>query len=342
MPDPKLLAMMIKQGIEGDDALLRLAQVRFQEAGLGSELYPGSAEQLRQQLAFCPAGQACTVHLPRGLNLLSPEARARIRDFAVVAAGQAHGLIVHDHMQFQERPDETRTAFREADRLFASVPHAPLLFVEYAAGLTPDDFASLFERTRELTYVSACIDISHVGIRFCQTAYAQTHAGVDVCSLKNAAELPQLMEAVQEVVTEALPVVLDLVRRLALLGKALHFHLHDGHPLSTLSRYGVSDHLGFLQQIRLPFIYQGRQVVGGIYGPAGLRAIIQAARQGLPDNRLSFMIEVHPQEGRSPLGPYAWLFDLWKDRTNAERMNYWLDQLLLNATLLREACGLPR
>jgi len=38
MPAPKLLAMLIKQGIEGDDALLRLAQVRFQEAGLGAEL----------------------------------------------------------------------------------------------------------------------------------------------------------------------------------------------------------------------------------------------------------------------------------------------------------------
>jgi hypothetical protein len=79
-----------------------------------------------------------------------------------------------------------------------------------------------------------------------------------------------------------------------------------------------------------------------MYGPAGLRAIIQAARDGLPDNRLSFMLEVHPQEGRSPLGPHAGLFEHWKDRTNAERMNYWLDQLLLNATLLREVCGLSR
>lgn len=340
MPAPKLLAMMIKQGIEGDDALLRLAQVRFQEAGIGCELYPGSPEELRHQLAFRPAGQPCTVHLPRGLNLLSAEARGRVGEFAVAAAGQAHGLIVHDHMQFQERPEETRTAFQAADQLFASIPHAPLLFVEYAAGLTPDAFASLFERTRELTHVSACIDVSHVGIRLCQTAYAKTHPGVDVCSLKNAADLPQHMNSIQVVVAEALPVVLDLIRRLARVGKHLHFHLHDGHPLSTLSRFGVSDHLSFLQQIRLPFTYQGRQLVSGTYGPAGLRSIIQTARQGLPDDRLSFMLEVHPQEGRSPLGPHAGLFGHWKDRTNAERMNYWLDQLLLNATLLREACSL--
>src|SRR5262249_22445053 len=111
---------------------------------------------------------------------------------------------------------------------------------------------------------------------------------------------------------------------------------------STLSRYGVSDHLSFLQQIRLPFAYQGRQVVGGMYGPAGLRAIVQAALDGLPADRLSFMLEGHPQEGRSSLGPHAGLFGHWKDRTNSERMNYWLDQLLLNAMLVREACGLPR
>lgn len=342
MSAPKLLAMMIKQGIEGDDALLRLAQVRFQEAGIGCELYPGNPEELRYQLAFRPDGQSCTVHLPRGLNLLSAEARERIREFAVAAAGQAHGLIVHDHMQFQERPEETRIAFQAADQLFASVPNAPLLFVEYAAGLTPEAFASLFERTQELSHVSACIDVSHVGIRVCQTAYAKSHPGVDVCSFKTAADLPQHMDAIQVVVAEALPVVLDLVRRLARLGKPLHFHLHDGHPLSTLSRFGVSDHLSFLQQIRLPFAYQGRQLVGGMYGPAGLQAILQTARQGLPDDQLSFMLEVHPQEGRSPLGPYARLFEAWKDRTNAERMNYWLDQLLLNATLLQDACSPSR
>ena len=52
------------------------------------------------------------------------------------------------------------------------------------------------------------------------------------------------------------------------------------------------------------------------------------------------MLEVHPQEGRTPLGVHAALLSHWKDVTNAERMNYWLDMLLLNASLLRDACGL--
>ena len=80
----KLLAMLHKQGIEGDDALLLLAQARFQEAGLGAELYPESPEQLRQQPAFCPAGGPCTAHLPRGLNLLSAQTHARLAEFATV------------------------------------------------------------------------------------------------------------------------------------------------------------------------------------------------------------------------------------------------------------------
>jgi len=245
-------------------------------------------------------------------------------------------------MQFQDRPEETRTAFREADRLFASVPHAPLLFVEYAAGLTPDDFASLFERTRELTHVSACIDVSHVGIRACQTAYARTFPGVDVCALKTAPDLRERLESIQRAVAEALPVVVGLVERLAPLDKPLHFHLHDGHPLSALSRYGVSDHLSFLQQVPLSFEYAGRQLLDGMFGPAGLRAIVGAASV-LPPEQLSFMIEVHPQPGRTPLGRHARLFSRWQEVSNAERMNYWLDMILLNAALCqdsgREAVG---
>ena len=40
---------------------------------------------------------------------------------------------------------------------------------------------------------------------------------------------------------------------------------------------------------------------------------------------------------RTPFGPYARLFGHWRDRANAERMNHWLDVLLRNHRLLREA-----
>jgi hypothetical protein len=338
---PKIRAMLIKQGIEGDDALLRLAQVRLEEAGLGAELYPGSPEQLQQQLAFLPAGRPCTAHLPRGLNLLQAEARDRIGDFAVRAGGRVEGLIVHDHRQLGDAPDAALAAFRDMDRRLGELPNPPWLFVEYAAGLQPEVFATLFERARDLRQVSACVDISHVGIQVCRNVYGARFPGIDICSLKTAADLPERLDGIQAAVAEALPAVVALVKRLAVLGKPLHFHLHDGHPLSTLSRYGVSDHLGFLQQIRLPFAYHGRQLLGGMFGPAGLRAIIATARANLPRQRLSFMIEVHPQEGRTPLGVYASLFAHWKDSTNAERMNYWLDMLIQNALLVRDTDATP-
>ncbi len=339
MPAAKLLAMLIKQDLEGDDALLRLGQVRLQEAGLGAEIYPVTPEQLTEQLAFCPADRPCTAHLPRNLNLLLPEARERILEYAVRAAGRLHGLIVHDDWQFGDRREQVSLAFRDLDRRLTTLPDAPLLFVEYAAGLPPDVFAGFFEKTVELRRVCACIDISHVGIQVCKTAFTRNSPGVDLFSLRNPPELQRHIEDVQGAAAEALPVVVGLVKRLARLGKPLHFHLHDGHPLSTLSRYGVSDHLSFLQEIRLPFAYRGRQLVGGIFGPAGLRAIVRATLEGLAPERVSFMIEVHRQEGRSPLGAYRSLLAHWKDVTNGERMNYWLDVLLENAVLLREACA---
>jgi hypothetical protein len=339
MPAPKLQAMLIKQGIEGDDALLRLAQARLQEAGLGAELYPVSPEELQHQLGFLPVDRPATVHLPRDINLLRPEGRDRVLAFAARAAGRAGGLIVHDHAQFAGDPLPVAAAFREADRRLAELPGAPLLFVEYAAGLKPDFFASLFEKAAALQNVSACIDVSHVGIQVCRTAYEKAHPSVDVCSLKTSPDLSRLLDGVQAAVAEALPVVVGLVQRLARLGKPLHFHLHDGHPISTLSRHGVSDHLSFLQEIRLSFAYRGRHLVGGMYGPEGLLEIVRAALASLPPERLSFMLEVHPQEGRTPLGAHTSLFAHWKDTANAERMNYWLDMLTVNARVLRLACA---
>jgi hypothetical protein len=336
MTEPQVLTILAKQWIEGDDSLLRLSRVRLEEAGLGGELYPDTPEQLRHQFQFCPPGRPCTVHLPRNLNLLDAGARGRVAEFAATAAHRVHGMIVHDHGQFAERPDDAVAGFRDLDRRLAAVAGSPLVFVEYAAGLTPELFASLFERTVDLSYVATCIDVSHVGIRACQTGYARRFPGVDVCSFKHAPQLRDF-DAIQEVVLEARGVVVELVRRIAALRKPLHFHLHDGHPLSTMSRYGVSDHLSFLQTVPLPFEHGGRRLVGGIFGLAGLRSVVAAARSGRTNEPLTFMIEVHPQPGRSPLGRHAHLFSHWKDATNAEQMNYWLDAMLVNAGLVRDA-----
>ena len=200
----------------------------------------------------------------------------------------------------------------------------------------------LFERSAETRHLSAAIDVGHVGIHVCRSVYRSRHPGQDVCALvPDDPGLPEKMEAVQQAAHSALPEVLVLIERLARLGKPLHFHLHDGHPLSTFSRFGVSDHLSFLQPVRLPFAYRDSNLVYGMYGISGLHEILRTALAGLPGGDLSFLLEMHPMDGLTPLREHAGLFTHWRDTTNAERMNYWLDTVLQNAALAREAWEPP-
>ncbi len=337
MEAPQLLAMLSHQPpIEGDYALLKLAQIRLGEAGLGGELYPGNTEHLYSLLDYRPEGIPCTAHLPRDINLLDQTGQAALLEYARIATGKLYGLVLHDQWEFVHFPERTITALREIDQLLDDLSHPPRVFVEYAVGLEPDFFATLFEESGELMHVSAGIDVGHVGIHVCRSAYRNEHPGAEVCDLRpDSPDLAANIDAVQQAVAHALPAVLTLIDRLVRLGRPLHFHLHDGHPLSTFSQFGVSDHLSFLQQIRLPFKYQGRYLLQGIFGLSGLRDIVQTALQGLPPGKLSFLIEVHPMEGRTPLAEQASLFSHWQNKTNAERMNYWLDLMFYNAEIVR-------
>ncbi len=336
---PKLLSIMhVQPPITGDIALLQLARLRLQEAGLGGELYPGNPQHLDLLLPF-RTDQSCTAHLPRDINLLDENGRDAVIAFARRAAGKFYGLVVHDHGSFEGRLAEVVDAFRSLDHRLIEMKNPPLVFVEYAVGLELDYFASLFEKTRDLAHMCACIDIGHMGIFTCRQRFAARFNGRNVCKLRpDTADLPECIEAVQQAVQETTPIVVNLVSRLSSLGKPIHFHLHDGHPLSTLSQFGVSDHLSFLQQIHIPFPYEGRQLLDGIYGPSGLSRVIRAALSELPAEKLSFMLEMHPQPGRTPLDRHGHLFEHWKDKTNAEQMNYWLEKLIENSTLLRNIC----
>lgn len=122
------------------------------------------------------------------------------------------------------------------------------MFVEYAAGLEPDFFAMLFEESGALSFVSAGIDVGHVGIHVCRSAYRAENAGAEVCDLRpDSPDLAVRIAGIQQAAGHSLPAILTLIDRLVQLGRPLHFHLHDGHPLSTFSQFGVSDHLSFLQ-----------------------------------------------------------------------------------------------
>jgi hypothetical protein len=331
---------MFHRQIGGDHALFQLAQARFRAAGLGAEFYPGSPNELADSQRYRPLDTPYSVHLPRHVRVLEPAAHDAIGAFAARFPHDAYGLVVHDQPEVASHFDDYAAAVRAVDARLRRQGPGPWLFIEYAAGLDTSVFVDLFKGVKDCTRVSCCIDVSHIGIRQCQQAYERTHPGEDVCRLKwDSPALPGRVEEVQAACRTALPVVLETIAGVGRLGKPLHLHLHDGHPSSTFSAYGVSDHLSFFHEIPIPFSHRGRRALPTQYGPLGLKAIIDTAREALPDERLSFTLEIHPQDGRVPLGEYAPLFGHWQDQENAERMNHWIEILLRNHHLLRQACA---
>jgi hypothetical protein len=207
--------------------------------------------------------------------------------------------------------------------------------------LDPVEFAGFFESISDLEQLGPCIDISHVGIKAARVAYARNHGGQDICSLKSQPpQLCHLIDDVQKAVAAGSTAVFDVVEAIAGVNNPVHFHLHDGHPLSTLSPFGVSDHLSFLTEIPLNFENSGRRSVPPMFGPGGLRKLMAHVLKLLGRRRLSFTLEIHPDSQRLPLNDAADLFNHWIDKTNAEKMNHWLSVLTVNHALLRQALGL--
>lgn len=272
-----------------------------------------------------------TVHLSRGLNMLRERDRAVVADFAARFARRLSGIVVHDHADMGERTSELVAALRELDTRLARSPGAPWLFLEYAAGLEPGLFVDLAERLRNAERVSCCIDVGHVGIRQACARFAGEHPDISLRSLTpQDKRLPDLVTDVQDAVASALHDTLEMTRSIGRLGKNLHFHLHDGHPLVG----GLADHFTFLMRLPIPFSHEGRKSLATLYGPAGLAAIVAAAAEACGLDRASFTLEIHQAEGRLPVGDAESLFRHWPDTTNAERMNYWLSVLAQNAMLV--------
>jgi hypothetical protein len=322
---------MFHRQIEGDESLLRLARERFRAADLGPEFYPASPAALERVMAFHP-GQAsgtCTVHLPRHLDLLTRRSLDEIVEFALRCGPGVRGLIVHDQPEVEGRFGDYVRQVRALDGLLEGAGPGPLVFIEYACGLEVARFVELFDAVHDCRRISACIDIGHIAIRHCQRVFSKSHPGLDPCRLKpGMPELPAHVEAIQAACRMAVPVVLGAIEGVGALGKPLHFHLHDGHPCSTFSAYGVCDHLSFFRQVPIPFAHRGDHALPTIFGPLGLLRVVSTAGRTAAGDDLSFTLEIHPPGGRRELGEYGHLFGHWRDVTNAEQMNHWIDVLL--------------
>ena len=336
-PDPDVpepVHGLFQRRVAGDDALLELARLRFAQMGLAAELYADTPDDLEWILRFVPPHPYLpTVHLNRGTDVLSEPGRALVGKFASRFAGRVAGLVVHDKSKMAAQTDRSVEVLRELDARLRERPGRPMVFLEYAAGSEPEWFAELAERLLDAGQISCCIDIGHVGMRQASARFNRSHPGLSLGALSpENGQLPDLVADVQDAVDGARRDVIDLIRSIGALGKHVHFHLHDGHPLIP----GLSDHFTFLKRLPIPFSYQGRQSLSMMYGPRGLQSVIWAATEACRPGGASFTLEIHQVEGRLPLADASRLFAHWRDHTNAERMNYRLSVLGENAILLSE------
>jgi hypothetical protein len=317
--------------VAGDDALLELARLRFAQTGLAAETYAETPDELEHVLKFVPPHRHLPmVHLNRGINVLHDQGRATVREFADRFAGRVGGLVVHDQRDMGTQTDGLLTVLRELNARLCERPDSPFVFLEYAAHLEPAWFVEVAEKLQDAERVSVCIDIGHLGIWHAGARFARRHPGLNLRDLTPGdARLPELAADVQDAVGSAVGDVIDVIRSIGRLGKRLHFHLHDAHPLIQ----GLADHFSFLIRLPIPFSYQGRRSLSMMYGPSGLAAIVSAAIEACGPQQVSFTLEIHQVEGRLPLADASPLFPHWSDTTNAERMNYWLSVLSENALL---------
>ena len=330
MPGP--VHALFQQRIDGDDALLKLAGLRFAQMGAAAEVYADSPDQLEHVLQFVPShARLPIVHLSRRVNVLHGQDRAVVREFADRFAGRVAGLVVHDKREMAGKTDRLLAAMRELNAHLCQRPGSPLVFLEYAAGLDRGWFIEVAERLQAAERVSCCIDVGHIGLRQATATFERRHPGLDLKKLSPVDDrLPGLVADVQDAVGSALPHVLEVIGSLGRLGKHVHFHLHDGHPLIP----GLRDHFSFLTRLPIPFSYEGRRSLSTMYGPGGLASIVSTATEACAPQGVSFTFEIHQVEGRLPLGDAARLFPHWQDTTNAERMNHWLSVLSENALLI--------
>jgi hypothetical protein len=329
---------LFQQRVAGDNALLKLARLRFAQMGVAAEVYADTPGQLEDILRFVPAHQHLPmVHLNRGVNVLHERGRAVIGEFAERFAGRVAGVVVHDKKEMGAQTDRLVEGMRQLNTRLRGRPDGLNVFLEYAAGLDPGWFVDVAERLHDAERVSCCIDVGHLGIRQASFRFASRHPGLSLGHLSPADDrLPGLVADVQDAVASAPQDVLDVIRSLGRLGKQIHFHLHDGHPLIA----GLPDHFSFLTRLPIPFSYRGRQSLDTMYGPGGLATIVSTAVEACPQGA-SFTVEVHQAEGRLPLADAASLFPHWRDTTNAERMNYRLSVLAENSMLVSQSIAEP-
>lgn len=332
---------LFQQRVPGDDALLRLAALRFAQAGMPAELYADTPDDLQRLLDVLPGHDTLpTVHLDRRLSLLDEAGRQRVTAFVQRFRGRVAGFVVHDQADMRDRVPELLAGMAAVgDRA-----DGPFVFLEYAARHPPDWFTGVAARAAGLARASVCVDIGHVG-RAAAGDVIRDRIGPERARrgrpLLTDPDLADVVDLVEEGNRAGLPAVLAMVDELGRIGKTVHFHLHDAHPAVP----GLADHFGFLTRFPVRFEHRGRRSLPPMFGPDGLAAVLAAAHRALGPDRQSLTLEIHQIEGRLPLdAEAAGLFGHWADLRGPETLNQWLavvaqNHLLATAVQARVAAG---
>jgi hypothetical protein len=326
---------LFEKRVRGDDALLELSRLRYEQAGLPAEMYAGSPDALAHGLRFAPEGlRAPMVHLSRQWDLLHAADRATLVGMVRRFGDRVSGFVLHDRHDTPGRLDEVPRAAEEISRALVASGSARV-FVEYAAGVTLDEFVALGERLAPFEQVGLCIDIGHVGVRQSRWRFAELEPQlrVDLLDLRrDDPRVPDVVESVVEAVASGLGAVTSLVEAVAMQPNPIHFHLHDGHPFMP----GLADHFAFQWSLPVPFSWRGGRSLPTLFGVEGLALILRTARERIPEDRLSMTLEIHQGHGRLSLDPEAAaLFGHWQDLTNAEQQNGWAALITQSAALVR-------
>jgi hypothetical protein len=324
---------LFQRRIAGDDSLLGLTALRFRQAGMGAELYAETRQDLERLLGFVPESAVLpTVHLDRRIDLLTDDGRDIVARFQQRFAGRVAGFVVHDRPSMSDRLQATADALRDVHRRSPQAD-APKVFVEFANGLETDRFVRLAELISDVESVSMCIDVGHVGIRHCRQEISR-RLGARGVPAPHDPDLAAGADQIVAAMASALGVVTAMIDSLGVINKSVHFHLHDGQPLTS----GLADHLGFLTRVPITFPFRGRYSLPQLFGPSGLTAILRHAQHMTAQP--SYTLEIQQVEGRLPLRDARPMFAHWVDLTNAERLNNWLavlaEHYVLTTALLDE------
>ncbi len=251
---------LFRKYVSGDDAIFRLAQLRFAECDMAAELYADTPNQFERELRFLPPHPALpVVHLNRQVNPLHEDGQSLVEAFIRQFRGRLLGLVIHDRAEMASHIPEVVSAMRRVTAA-GGASGGPIVFLEYAAGMEPEIFVELARQLAGIDDASVCIDIGHIGIRESRRRLKDMHPALDLGTLRREGGCPpELMSDIQRATRSSLEVVLDMIRSLGSIGKPLHFHLHDGHPLLP----DLADHYSFLIRLPVPVAREGPTAAAG-------------------------------------------------------------------------------